>query len=51
MVELSKSKDSEIGDGTTGVVVLCSIAGSMLEEASKLLDKGIHNLTLRFIFL
>jgi len=40
MVELSKSQDSEIGDGTTGVVVL---AGSLLEEASKLLDKGIHS--------
>ena len=40
MVELSKSQDSEIGDGTTGVVVL---AGSLLEEAAKLLDKGIHS--------
>ncbi|MES1908521.1 MAG: T-complex protein 1 subunit epsilon [Cercozoa sp. M6MM] len=39
MVELSKSQDDEIGDGTTGVVVL---AGALLEEASKLLDKGIH---------
>ena len=40
MVELSKSQDSEIGDGTTGVVVL---AGALLEEASKLMDKGIHS--------
>lgn len=39
MVELSKSQDDEIGDGTTGVVVL---AGSLLEQAEKLLDKGIH---------
>lgn len=39
MVELSKSQDSEIGDGTTGVVVL---AGALLEQASNLLDKGIH---------
>lgn len=39
MVELSKSQDNEIGDGTTGVVVL---AGALLEEAEKLLDKGIH---------
>lgn len=39
MVELSKSQDDEIGDGTTGVVVL---AGAMLEQAEKLLDKGIH---------
>lgn len=41
LVELSKSQDNEIGDGTTGVVV---IAGSLLEQASILLDKGIHPL-------
>ena len=41
MVELSKSQDNEIGDGTTGVVVL---AGAMLEQAQILLDKGIHPL-------
>jgi len=39
MVQLSKSQDDEIGDGTTGVVVL---AGALLEQAEKLLDKGIH---------
>jgi chaperonin GroEL (HSP60 family) len=39
MVELSKSQDDEIGDGTTGVVVL---AGALLEQASELIDKGIH---------
>jgi T-complex protein 1 subunit epsilon len=39
MVELSKSQDDEIGDGTTGVVVL---AGAMLEQAEVLLEKGIH---------
>jgi len=39
MVELSQSQDDEIGDGTTGVVVL---AGSLLEQANKLLDRGIH---------
>lgn len=39
MVELSQSQDDEIGDGTTGVVVL---AGALLEQATKLLDKGIH---------
>lgn len=39
LVELSKSQDDEIGDGTTGVVVL---AGALLEEAEKLLVKGIH---------
>ena len=36
IVELSQSQDNEIGDGTTGVVVL---AGALLEQASKLLDK------------
>lgn len=39
MVQLSKSQDDEIGDGTTGVVVL---AGALLEQAERLLDKGIH---------
>jgi T-complex protein 1 subunit epsilon len=39
LVELSKSQDDEIGDGTTGVVVL---AGSLLEKAEALLDRGIH---------
>ena len=39
MVELSRSQDYEIGDGTTGVVVL---AGALLEQAESLLDRGIH---------
>ena len=39
MVQLSQSQDDEIGDGTTGVVVLC---GSLLEQAESLIDKGIH---------
>jgi T-complex protein 1 subunit epsilon len=39
LVELSKSQDDEIGDGTTGVVVF---AGALLEEAEKLLERGIH---------
>jgi len=39
MVELSTSQDDEIGDGTTGVVVL---AGALLEQAEYLLDKGLH---------
>lgn len=39
LVELSKSQDEEIGDGTTGVVVL---AAALLEQASELIDKGIH---------
>jgi len=41
LVELSKSQDHEIGDGTTGVVVL---AGSLLEQAEDLLDRGLHPL-------
>jgi len=41
LVELSKSQDQEIGDGTTGVVVL---AGSLLEHAEGLLDHGLHPL-------
>lgn len=39
MVELSSSQDEEIGDGTTGVVVL---AGALLEQAEILINKGIH---------
>jgi len=39
LVDLSKSQDNEIGDGTTGVVVL---AGALLEQAETMLDKGIH---------
>jgi T-complex protein 1 subunit epsilon len=39
LVELSKSQDEEIGDGTTGVVVL---ACALLEQAADLIDKGIH---------
>eukprot|EP01112_Ceratiomyxa_fruticulosa_P002496 TRINITY_DN1260_c0_g1_i2.p1 TRINITY_DN1260_c0_g1~~TRINITY_DN1260_c0_g1_i2.p1 ORF type:complete len:539 (+),score=118.72 TRINITY_DN1260_c0_g1_i2:211-1827(+) len=39
LVQLSKSQDDEIGDGTTGVVVL---AGALLEQAEGLIDKGLH---------
>lgn len=39
MVELSKAMDDEVGDGTTSVVVL---AGALLEQALRLIDKGIH---------
>eukprot|EP01132_Coremiostelium_polycephalum_P003621 gene3621-4510_t len=39
LVQLSKSQDDEVGDGTTGVVVL---AGSLLEKAESLIEKGIH---------
>ena len=43
LVELSKSQDDEIGDGTTGVVVL---AGALIKQALFLLDKGIHPLSI-----
>jgi T-complex protein 1 subunit epsilon len=39
MVELSTAQDDEVGDGTTGVIVL---AGALLEQAEGLLTKGIH---------
>jgi len=41
LVQLSKSQDNEIGDGTTGVVVF---AGALLEQAEHLLDLGLHPL-------
>jgi T-complex protein 1 subunit epsilon len=41
LMELSQSQDNEIGDGTTGVVVL---AGALLEQASIMLDTGLHPL-------
>lgn len=41
LVELSVSQDNEIGDGTTGVVIM---AGALLEESLKLIEKGIHPL-------
>ena len=39
MTEVSKTTDSEVGDGTTSVVVL---AGRLLEKAEDLLDQNIH---------
>ena len=39
LVEVAKTQDSEVGDGTTTVVVL---TGELLEKAEKLLDKDIH---------
>lgn len=43
LVELANSQDDEIGDGTTGVVIL---AGALLEQAGHLLDKGLHPLAI-----
>jgi thermosome len=39
MVEVSKTQDDEVGDGTTTVVVL---AGELLGKALELMDKKIH---------
>lgn len=39
MVEIARTQDSEVGDGTTSVVM---IAGKLLENAEKLIDKKIH---------
>ncbi len=39
MVEIAKTQESEVGDGTTSAVM---IAGKLLENAEKLLDNKIH---------
>src|SRR5207245_3138530 len=39
IVEISKTQDSEVGDGTTTAVVL---AGELLAGAETLLDKDVH---------
>jgi thermosome len=40
MVEVTKSVDNEVGDGTTSVAVL---AGSLLEKAEDLINKNVHS--------
>ncbi|HYZ66146.1 MAG TPA: thermosome subunit beta, partial [Nitrososphaeraceae archaeon] len=39
MVEVSKSVDNEVGDGTTSSVVL---AGALIEKAEELINKEVH---------
>ncbi|MFA6398999.1 MAG: TCP-1/cpn60 chaperonin family protein, partial [archaeon] len=39
MVDVAKTQDEEVGDGTTTAVIL---AGTFLEKAEKLLDDSIH---------
>jgi thermosome len=39
MVEVAKSVDNEVGDGTTSSVVL---AGALIEKAEELIDKKVH---------
>lgn len=48
LVDLSKSQDVEAGDGTTTVTV---IAGSLLNQAQILLEKGIHPTVISESFL
>ena len=40
MVEISKTLDNEVGDGTTSAVVF---AGALLEKAEELLNKEVHS--------
>lgn len=39
IVQLSRAQDEEVGDGTTGVVILTS---ALLQQAKSLLSKGVH---------
>jgi thermosome len=39
LVEVAKTTDNEVGDGTTSAVVL---AGALLEKAEELLDQDVH---------
>jgi thermosome len=43
MVEVAKTQDDEVGDGTTTSVIL---AGELLKKAEELLDKKIHATTI-----
>ncbi|MFH0713434.1 MAG: thermosome subunit beta [Candidatus Micrarchaeota archaeon] len=43
MVEIAKTQDSEVGDGTTTAVV---IAGELLKQSIELLDKDVHASTI-----
>lgn len=43
LVEVAKTQDKEVGDGTTTSVV---IAGNLLKNASQLIDKNIHPTTI-----
>ncbi len=39
MVEVAKTQDKEVGDGTTSVVI---IAGELLKGAGELIEQGVH---------
>ena len=40
LVDIAKSQDAEVGDGTTSVTV---IAASLLNEAARLIEEGMHS--------
>ncbi|KAA0149409.1 hypothetical protein FNF27_05422 [Cafeteria roenbergensis] len=42
LIDIAKTQDDEVGDGTTSVTVLC---GELLREAEKLLAQKIHPMT------
>ncbi len=43
LVEVAKTQEQKVGDGTTTAVIL---AGELLAQAEKLIDKGIHPTTI-----
>ena len=43
MVDIAKTQDKEVGDGTTTVVIM---AGELLRGAGELLEQGIHPTTI-----
>ena len=43
LIDISKSQDEEVGDGTTSV---CVLAGELLREAERLIEKNIHPQTI-----
>mmetsp|Transcript_9938 Transcript_9938/g.14643 ORF Transcript_9938/g.14643 Transcript_9938/m.14643 type:complete len:535 (-) Transcript_9938:2906-4510(-) len=43
LIDISKTQDNEVGDGTTSV---CVLAGELLREAEKLLQDNIHPQTI-----
>src|SRR5690606_31878024 len=43
LVDIAKTQDAEVGDGTTSV---CVLAGELLREAEKLLQQKIHPQTI-----
>ena len=40
LVDIARSQDAEIGDGTTTVVLL---AGELLLEAKRFIEEGVHS--------